>query len=275
MVSSAPRFCRACGDSLPRDAAFCPGCGTAVDASPTAKTAGISGFDRTSSASNSQFRRRVRHYLARGWKVEHEFDDRVILVDRGFGSPIVHIPLFFVTSAVGNLVYAAYCYGPGAPRRELRTDGTVHPVGDDGWTSSLDYPTLAGIVTGFVGLSLVVALVAQGYGSLLVALLLATTLVLFGVLARGRVDGYQSPTTFGRKRTLTEQPVSDLSASCTDCGGPIHDGVERTFAERTYLAGFPVRTHESGMNRYCRGCASSDESVRSVEYDREKEREFV
>lgn len=271
MVSSASRFCRACGDTLPHDAAFCPACGTAVDSA----TPSAAAIERACRTSDSQFRRRVEKYRAHGWTVERELEDRVVLVDRGFGSVLVHVALFPFTQGVGNLLYAGYCYGPGAPRRELRVDGTTRSLGEQrGRVGGIDVATASGVVVGFAGLALVAALVAQGVLSWSVVVLLVTTLVLFGVLASTGGDDRESLTTFGRKRTLSERAIGDVPEACADCDGVVLDGVERRFAERTYVAGIPVRTHESGSNRYCRACATDDE-FQVAGYDSEAERELA
>ncbi|SEO83564.1 zinc-ribbon domain-containing protein [Halogranum amylolyticum] len=273
MGPSASRFCRACGDTLSPSAAFCPACGTAVD---TPSTVRDDPFGRATGGHDGKFRRRLVHYRVAGWTVEREFDDRVVLVDRGIGSPALHVALLLSTGGVGNVAYAWYCHGPGAPRCELRTDGTVRRVDDaTGGATSLDYPTLAGVIACFIGFALVTRLVRQWSFVLLAVLLLVTTLASVGALAARRVDDRQSPTTFGRKRTVTEREVNDRSLSCAVCDSPLSDGVERTFAERTYLAGLPVRTHESGTNRYCRRCTSDEERARDADGDRERDREFA
>lgn len=277
MVPSNANFCRSCGDSLPPDAAYCPGCGTAIyDGWERHSSKERTRTARTANTTDRQFRRHVEDYLVEGWTVEREFDDRVVLVNRGFGSLVAHIALVLFTSGVGNVVYAWYCYGPGAPRRELRADGVSRSLDDRrGRVGGIDLPTVGGLVVGFLGLSLAATLFALGEASLLVALLLLTTFVLLGVTARSRSDHTESLTTFGRKRTLSEQSLGDVPEACADCGDVILDGVERTFAERTYVAGVPVRTHETGTNRYCGDCANDDGGFRVAAYDRERERELA
>jgi predicted RNA-binding Zn-ribbon protein involved in translation (DUF1610 family) len=273
MVPSRSNFCHTCGDSLPPDAAYCPACGTAVvgRSSPRSPRRDWSGR-----ASGAVYHRRLEDYLARGWSIEREFDDRVVLVNRGFGSLVPHIALVFFTQGIGNLVYAWYCYGPGAPRRELRVDGTDQSLDDTGGRfAGVDLPTVAGLGVGVVALPLALWLFLTGYTNVLVVALLVTTLLLLGVTLRSWAADPESVTTFGRKRTLTEQSIGDVPEACADCGDVILDGVERTFAERTYLAGVPLRTHETGSNRYCGDCATDDKRVHTVAYDREKERELA
>ncbi|WP_049893424.1 hypothetical protein [Halogranum rubrum] len=265
MRPSRATYCRGCGDFLPLDAAYCPACGTAVSQRGTVRTPDV------------LFQRRIEYYLARGWKIEHEFDERVVLVNRGFGSLVPHIALVFFTQGIGNLVYAWYCYGPGAPRRELRADGTDQSLGDTGGRfSGVDLPTVAGLGVGMVALPLVLWLFLVGYTNVLVVALLVTTLVLLGVTLWNRTSNTKSPTTFGRKRSLTERPIGDVPEACSDCGEVILDGVERSFATRTYVAGMPVKTHESGTNRYCRHCVTdSRRTAQTSDYEREKDREIA
>lgn len=282
-MPSTANFCHACGESLPPDAAFCAACGTAVHrtdsstSSPTPATRPSSwSANRRTGRHDPAFRRRVEDYLAHGWTVEYESDERVVLVNRGFGSILIHIALVFLTQGLGNLVYAWYSYSPGAPRRELRVEGEDRSLDDDsGRVSGFDLPTLAGIGVGAVGLPLSVWLFATGYGNLLVVVLFVMTLVLLGLSLRGRAEETQSPTTFGRKRTLTERDIGDVPEACADCGDVILDGVERRFAERTYVAGIPLKTHESGANRYCRDCAAESNVRQKSEYERERRRELA
>lgn len=275
MVPSEPAFCTHCGASFPPDAAYCSRCGTAVEHGGTGD--GASG-GRAGSDAEEAFRDRVEDYLVYGWSIERDFGDRVVLVYRGFGSLLAHLLLVFLTGGVGNVVYAWYCYGPGASRRELRADGTDRSLDDSGGrVGGIDLPAVAGVAVGV----LVVVAAASGLAYGIVLPTVVALVTLFVVLAArfvARPERFRSPTTFGRKRTLREQAVGAVPDPCADCGGAIRDGVERAFAERTYVAGVPVRTHESGSNRYCRACATGDGDAAAdgaAERDRDRPREFA
>ena len=59
-------------------------------------------------------RREIEDALSMGWRIESEGPDRVVLVDRSFGTVFGHLIValltFWWTMGLGNLVYAAYKY---------------------------------------------------------------------------------------------------------------------------------------------------------------------
>ncbi|WP_224336032.1 zinc ribbon domain-containing protein [Haloprofundus halobius] len=268
LESSTPNFCSDCGASLSARASFCSQCGTAVSSS-AASDAG---------STLSPFRERVREYTVHGWEIEQDYGDRVVVKKRGFGSIPVHVLLFLVTGGVGNAVYAWYRYSPGASRAELRADGTERWV--DGRSKSrsndgADLATVGGVVAGVLLVFLSFAVFASGtfsVGTLVVGVMfLLAGLLLFPPVQR-RLNKEQSLTTFGRERRIDTE-AADGSERCVVCGRSARDGVTRTFAEKTYLAGFPVKTHEEGSNSYCRRCAVDDSAPESVERELDELRE--
>ncbi|WP_117591101.1 zinc ribbon domain-containing protein [Haloprofundus halophilus] len=252
--SETPNFCADCGARLAAGASFCSRCGTAVSSST----------ESAASATLSPFRRRVREYTVHGWEIEQDYGDRVVVRKRGFGSIPVHVLLFLVTGGVGNAVYAWYRYSPGASRAELRADGTERWV--DGRSESrskfgVDLATAGGFVAGillvFVSLA-VFSIGVLGVGDLLVGLLLLTAGLGLLPPVRKRLDREQSLTTFGRNRSVDTEAAGERER-CVVCGERARGGVKRTFAEKTYLAGVPVKTHEEGSNSYCRRCAAEED----------------
>ncbi|WP_224449787.1 zinc ribbon domain-containing protein [Haloprofundus salilacus] len=264
--SSTPNFCANCGASLSAGASFCSQCGSGVSSS-----AG-SGADTTL----SPFRQRVHEYTVHGWEVEHDYGDRVVVKKRGFGSIPVHVLLFLFTGGVGNAVYAWYRYSPGASRAELRADGTERWV--DGQSSSrskfgVDLATAGGVVVGFFLVWAAAVAAVQGVLSgFVVASLVALVVGLFVIRRRSAATKRRSPTAFGRKRVVDTEPI-DEGERCVVCGERARDGVTRTFADKTYLAWFPVKTHDEGSNSYCRRCAVDDSHADEGERELDELRE--
>lgn len=66
-------------------------------------------------------RQEIEDALATGWRIESEGPDRVVLVDRNFGSLgghlVVALLTFWWTMGLGNLLYAAYKYVNDTRRR--------------------------------------------------------------------------------------------------------------------------------------------------------------
>lgn len=303
---TAPNFCSQCGTSLDPGDAFCPRCGTAVR-DPPGRTAAsddplgsaggatrhATGRSGVSGRQRADLRRRVEARAVDGWDVKRDYGDRVVMVNRGIGSVAVHALLLATTSGVGNLLYAWYSYSPGADRLELRADGTERRSDDRRTRGDSTGWTAASAVGVAAGLSLAVALAVAG----LLVLWLSSSLALTGVgfalwlagvaavpLSTQFAPGFESATTFGRKRTVDERVVEAPDTPCSACARPVETGVARTFAEKRYLAGIPVRTENEGENSYCRACANG-EAVSAAEGpsadreawgpERESDREFA
>jgi len=93
---------------------------------------------------SKHLQREVDDLVAQGWKIEEETPDRVVLVDRKFGSVISHVlvalPTFWFSMGLGNVVWGAYNYVSNSQRRGSsgRTVATVRPAVVD-VPSSADY----------------------------------------------------------------------------------------------------------------------------------------
>ena len=240
-TSAPPAYCSACGGRLSPGDAFCSQCGREVGSNP----AGPADADR------AWLRRRVRDLEAAGWETEYDHGDRVVLRKRGFGSLPVHLLLFVFSGGVLNLLYALYRYTVGAPRHEVRADGTERsPDGRDGdalWTA-------VGVVAGVLSIGLLGAFALNG--NLLTALVLLFVVFLPPLTLLGLPGERESLSTFGRERTVAEESVRNPPEPCTVCGDRIHTGVRRRYGDRLYAAGVPLRTYEEGENAYCRECAA-------------------
>ncbi|WP_135807289.1 zinc ribbon domain-containing protein [Halorussus marinus] len=242
-------FCSQCGSALGPDDSFCSDCGAPI------------GSRRSNR--RDDFRRRVEDHTVEGWDVKHDYGDRVVLIDRGFGSLGVHALLFLFTWGFGNLLYAWYSYSPGADRIELRADGTERYVsgggeddasGDDLVSDPASYfLSFLCAIFGFAVLGDAVALPAALFG----VTCLAVALFAFPPF-RKRFADRESVTTFGRVRSTDEEVVEAPDVPCTACSRPVGTGVKRTFGETLYVAGLPISTDEKGENWYCRSCAQGD-----------------
>ncbi|NHN58397.1 MULTISPECIES: zinc ribbon domain-containing protein [Halorussus] len=315
---TAPNFCSQCGSSLSPDDAFCSQCGadvgkpTATEAATGPATGGATGPNareagrgagttgsharRTGSAggstagrSRSAFQRRIEDRAVDGWELERDYGDRVVMVDRGFGSVIVHAVLFPLTWGIGNAIYAWYSYAPGADRVELRDDGTVRDVSgsegrfetnsgtsygadgnhdayypehgeadDESDDSLLGNPgsLVTSVVLALVGLGMLGD--ATGVKTVFIGLALLAGALLALPPVRRRLEEREEVTKFGRVRTTDEEVVDAPDVPCTACSRPVGTGVRRTFAEKLFVAGVPVAVDERGENCYCRSCAQGD-----------------
>lgn len=243
---STPNFCAECGAALGASDTYCSQCGTSVGAT---RSAG-------GSMGRSEFRRRVEDLTIEGWEIERDYGDRAVVIDRGFGSIGLHVLLLLFTSGIGNLLYAWYCYSPGADRVEVRADGTYWRLNEN---EGVDATT---------ALSAFLALLLVCFGlAMIVSPLLGVTV--FGVCAlvavglvfppvRRRLAQRRSVTTFGRARVTDERVVDQPHTPCSVCASPVNTGVERTYGTRSYIAGIPISAHEDGKNVYCRSCANGD-----------------
>ncbi len=309
---TTPNFCSQCGASLSPGDAFCSQCGTAVgdesnagrrDAERSASGFAADAATRVASetaerfssgnrspsggptVSNPDLRQRVERYALDGWDVKRDHGDRVVMVDRTLGSPWIHALLLLATTPAGNLLYAWYSYSPGAERVELHADGTEHRSGEKppGWTLKSAVGVAAGLTLGF-SLALVAMLLLWVTSSLVPTLIAGACLLaaLASIpLSTQLAPGFESPTTFGRRRTTDERVVEEPTRPCSACARPVGTGVRRTYAEKRYVAGIPVETLEEGENTYCRACANGDPFVgervgeRTNERGDEREREFA
>ena len=244
--STAPPYCSACGARLSPGDAFCSQCGSAVGGSDPAD------------ADRAWLRRRVQDLEVAGWETVTDHGDRVVLRKRGFGSLLPHVGLFLISGGALNVVYALYRYTAGAPRREVRADGTEISHSDSDRGSRLW--TAAGVLAGVVSVW-VLAFFALN-GSLLTALVLLFVLYLPLLALTLSKRQRASLSTFGRERTVEEESVRNPPEPCAACDDRVHVGVRRRYDDRLYAAGLPLRTYRAGENVYCRECAAANERER-------------
>ncbi|SEQ51802.1 zinc ribbon domain-containing protein [Natrinema salaciae] len=81
--------------------------------------------------------------VARGWRIEEETPDRVVMVDREFGSVITHVLValltFWFSMGLGNVVWGAYNYVSKSQRRVLWEDTADCPSCGADVPTSADY----------------------------------------------------------------------------------------------------------------------------------------
>lgn len=90
-----------------------------------------------------RLQREVDDLVAQGWRIEEETPDRVVLVDREFGSLWSHLLVavltFWFSMGLGNVVWAAYNYVANSRRRVLWDDGESCPTCGATVPASADY----------------------------------------------------------------------------------------------------------------------------------------
>ncbi|WP_435154380.1 zinc ribbon domain-containing protein [Haladaptatus sp. DFWS20] len=277
---SSSNFCSRCGSTLTPGSSFCSQCGTAVGLGSKPGFGATSEFDFGSELGRdrSSFRRRIEDLSVEGWDVKHDYGDRVVMINRGFGSIPIHIVLLMFTSGVGNLFYAWYSYSPGADRVELRADGSEEYMAEDSFSTNWTLRSAASfILASALGVFITVfGLLVLWTTMGLIETAFGVTFLLLGLLslllAPQHIPGFKSPTMFGNVRSTDEKIISDPTVPCTACSAPVGTGVKRTFSKKRYVAGIPVETVNEGKNRYCRSCARGN--VRSAENEFDAEFDF-
>ncbi|PGF15008.1 zinc ribbon domain-containing protein [Natrinema sp. CBA1119] len=92
---------------------------------------------------SKHLQREIDDLVAQGWKIEEETPDRVVLVDREFGSVISHVLValltFWFSMGLGNVVWGAYNYVSNSQRRVLWEGGGDCPSCGADVPSSADY----------------------------------------------------------------------------------------------------------------------------------------
>lgn len=90
---------------------------------------------------SKRLQREIDDLVAQGWTIEEETPDRVVVVDREFGSVGSHILValltFWFSMGLGNVVWGAYNYVANSRRRVLWEDAAGCP------TCGADVPTSA------------------------------------------------------------------------------------------------------------------------------------
>ncbi|MHC3439630.1 zinc ribbon domain-containing protein [Natrialbaceae archaeon A-gly3] len=80
---------------------------------------------------SKRLQREVDDLVAQGWRIEDENADRVVMVDREFGSLFSHVLVAILTIwwtfGLGNVVWGAYNYVNRSRRRVLWEDGAGCP----------------------------------------------------------------------------------------------------------------------------------------------------
>lgn len=278
-----PDYCRKCGDRFDQGEAFCSNCGTArVSAEERERrqrgqranvaSSGASPAhapDRDES-DRDEFRRRVEGHLARGWTIEHDYGDRVVLVDRDVGSIGVHVLLLVFTGGVGNLIYAWYRYTTGAKRRYLAADEADEAAVERELRSRRSDDEMAVVVAigayllgaflAFVGAALALS---EGAPGVVVGLpLLIAGLLLMPAVHR-RIGRFRGITRFGSVKSTDERTFRGRSETCVVCGERTDRGLERRYVQERVVAGIPLYTEREGRNYYCPDCALSEVYNRS------------
>lgn len=80
---------------------------------------------------SKRVQREIDELVTRGWTIEDESRDRVVMVDREFGSVAAHVVIAVLTAwwtmGLGNVLWAAYNYVANSRRRILWERTTTCP----------------------------------------------------------------------------------------------------------------------------------------------------
>ncbi|MFC4542349.1 zinc ribbon domain-containing protein [Halosolutus amylolyticus] len=276
-------YCSNCGDSLAPSANYCTSCGA-----PT--RAGSAGTDRQSSTTSADrpgtdravLKRRIARAARRGWELEHDFGERVVMVRRSFGSVTDHLIVALLTvwwtGGFGNALYGAYRYFGDPDRLVLRANGVTTDAAatTDSSTGTGDtrWRVLARLTAAVCWL---VTAVLAGVGLLVSAATVSLVLFAFASLfaigglaalpsVRRRLDRRHPVTATGRIRSVDERAVVAPDRPCAACADPVDRGVERTYREDVCLFGLPLSMSD-GTNYYCRRCANAEHVAGSATTD--------
>lgn len=259
-------YCQSCGGRFAPDDRFCSDCGAVRNPDTEHDSRGDPSDEGEDEAEQTdeemeQFRARVQGYLGEGWELEHDYGDSVVLVDRSWGNPVVHVALLLATGGFGNIIYAWYKYKEGANRRRLSADeapaapAPVEPIEDD--ESPSTGKVLGGLFLVLLGLLFVLSDPLDFTNWLFGLVLLAGGLYVFPPTRR-RLARRHPVTKTGKVRTTDESIVNAPETPCVVCGRPVEHGIRRTFTEELAVAGVPIATTRDGENHYCDSCAMVD-----------------
>ncbi|NUC71524.1 zinc ribbon domain-containing protein [Haloterrigena sp. SYSU A558-1] len=304
----ASQYCAQCGTDLERRMHYCPNCGVATDrstAGPRKQPAAASRSDRrgrnAGTETGTSDRDRLEHRIARasreGWRLEHDFGDRAVMVRRTFGNAKEHLAVALVTvwftMGIGNALWGAYRYFGDAERLVLRADRVEG--GEAGRTrgeatagSGLRWRAVAG---GCWLVAAIVAVVALEIAAAAATVVLVALAVLFATLGasalpsvRRRLEGRHPFGANGQIRSVEERTVVAPDRPCAACAEPVGRGLERIYRDEFCALGVPLTVSE-GRNYYCRACANAErpgagertatESAAAGEPDRDPEPEHA
>ncbi|RZH68508.1 zinc ribbon domain-containing protein [Natrinema altunense] len=92
---------------------------------------------------SNRLQREIDDLVSRGWTIEEETPDRVVMVDREFGSVLSHVLVAVLTvwfsMGLGNVVWGAYNYVSNSRRRVLWEDAVGCPHCGADVPASADY----------------------------------------------------------------------------------------------------------------------------------------
>lgn len=289
-MGDTPRYCSSCGARLSPSDNFCSACGAAVSSpesdrasartkttetgtttgtKTTAGTRTTTDSGRTSNGSRhgtthdgtaatdddqAWLHQRVEDLRMEGWTVTKDSGDRVVLVKKTVGSIPAHILLFFFSGGFANLLYGWYRWTIGAPKRAVTAAGNEEVLNE----SSLGSVAVGIALVALLGITLLVTTLALLFGAEIVAGvfgLLTLLAVGAGVGVTRDVDT-ESLSTFGRVRSVETEQVRTPAEPCASCGERVIDGERRSFTDRFYVAGLPVKTNSDGENVYCDDCVA-------------------
>ncbi|QRV14689.1 zinc ribbon domain-containing protein [Haloterrigena salifodinae] len=305
----ASQYCAQCGTGLEGRMNYCPNCGAATDRSTagprrrtaTAATRSDRGGRNADIETETSDRDRLEHRITRasreGWRLEHDFGDRAVMVRRTFGNAKEHLAVALVTvwftMGIGNALWGAYRYFGDAERLILRADRVEgseveRTRGDAAAGSGLHWRAVAGGCWLVAAIVAVIALEVAAAAATVVLVALAALFATLGASAlpsvRRRLEGRHPIGANGRIRSVEERTVVAPDRPCAACADPVGRGLERIYRDECCALGVPLTISE-GRNYYCRACANAEgtgagertatESAAAGEPDRDPESEHA
>ncbi|MFB6177546.1 MAG: zinc ribbon domain-containing protein [Halobaculum sp.] len=273
-MGDSPRYCSSCGAPLSPGDNFCSACGAAVsDEESHGATDSVRdsrnepGGTAATDDDRAWLRQRVEDLQMDGWEVTQDAADRVVLVKKSIGSLPVHVLLFLFSGGFLNVLYGWYRWTYGAPKRAVTAAGNEEVLNE----SSLGSVAVGVALVALLGINLLVTTVALLLNVELVAGIfgLLTLLAVGAGIGVTRDVDTESLSTFGRVRSVETEQVRTPPEPCAACGERVIDGERRSFTDRFYVAGLPVKTNSDGENVYCDDCVARRDAPGDTDIDAE------
>ncbi|WP_255167083.1 zinc ribbon domain-containing protein [Natrononativus amylolyticus] len=280
MNNASPTHCSNCGEGVTDAMNFCPNCGTATSLEASRPANGEEVTDR------EVLEHRIRLAMNEGWGLEHDFGDHAVLIKRSFGALWVHILVGFLTLSatmgLGNVLYAAYSYYGNPTRAVVDADGDPDAAGRPE-PSRLERATAtvaalllwfcAAVLLAFAALLWAEISVVVTAGSLVLALAFAGAGFSTFPPSKRRLEERGPPSKHGRVAEVDERWVDGPDEDCSDCGGTVDRGLERTYRDEVALFGVALSKSEA-TDVYCRHCVRAERRLSGLSSDgRERERD--
>ena len=292
-TTSGSRYCPQCGNALPQRS--CRMCNSSMDTDDRyCQYCGAEQGKLDPESRHKRFRRHIRRKVAKGWEIEHDWEDEVILVNRDIGNLFIHAALIPLTGGLGNLLYAYYRHTVKANRVFLSVEdyhpkpSGVSPQQSDVDTQEIDTEVgqrsannelqVSGNYSGYIAS---IVLMTIGFAGLFTGeapvMLVGFLVLLFGAgvfpSITERIARRYSLTANGTIRSVDKTTFEGETHRCMACGNEVAYGTERTYREEFVVGGIPLHTYTDGTNHYCPECAEHEHGTSSHPYSNQRTRD--